>query len=85
MVGAELVAVVSTVAVLLEVLPICVSSSFILISGLCVQLTIGRQYHPTEIVAVDAAPADDLHTAMRLSVIQQDAVAVVIAAASSAH
>jgi hypothetical protein len=64
---------------------ISVSSSFILISDLCVQLTIGRQYRPAEIVAVDAAPADDLHAAVRLSVIQQDAVAVVIAAASPAH
>jgi len=64
---------------------ISVSSSFILISDLCVQLAIGRQYRPAEIVAVDTAPADDLHTAMRLSVIQQNAVAVVMAAAPSAH
>jgi hypothetical protein len=44
--------------------------SFVLVSDLCVQLTIGRQHRPAEIVAVDTAPADDLHTAMRLSVIQ---------------
>jgi hypothetical protein len=64
---------------------ISLSSSFVLISDLYVQLTVGWQYRPAEIVAIDTAPADDLHAAVRLSVIQQNAITVVITAASPAR
>ena len=47
-----------------------------------VQIKICRQHTPQEVIAVDPAAGDELHTAMLISVIQQQAVPISVVAAA---
>ena len=44
----------------------------------CIESTINQTYKNIEIIAVDAVHGNELHTAVCLSVVKQDAVAVLV-------